>query len=152
SAARPALRRPTIRGLLTPATVMFIRIMARMTLSRLACLPLLTLLLAACTTRPASTSSIPPPSESGTPASVLLVSLDGFRADYLDLGITPNLARIAREGVRAEWMNPSYPTLTFPNHYTLVTGLRPDHHGIVHNTMPDAAIDGDFRPASRRAV
>src|SRR5262245_44934332 len=69
--------------------------------------------------------------------SVLLVSIDGFRADYLDRGITPHLSQLARDGVRAQWMTPSYPTLTFPNHYTLVTGLRPDHHGIVHNTMRD---------------
>ena len=48
------------------------------------------------------------------------------------------MSRIAREGVRAEWMSPSYPSLTFPNHYTLVTGLRPDHTGVVHNTMRDA--------------
>lgn len=72
--------------------------------------------------------------------SVLLISLDGFRADYLDLGITPKLSRLADDGVRAEWMTPSYPSLTFPNHYTLVTGLRPDRHGIVHNTMRDASL------------
>ena len=83
--------------------------------------------------------------------SVLLVSLDGFRADYLDLGITPNLSRIAREGVRARWMTPSYPTLTFPNHYSMVTGLVPDHHGIVHNTMRDAALGG-FKLSDRKAV
>ncbi|MCY7354976.1 MAG: ectonucleotide pyrophosphatase/phosphodiesterase [Lysobacter sp.] len=83
--------------------------------------------------------------------SVLLVSLDGFRADYLDLGITPNLSRLANEGVRAEWMTPSYPSLTFPNHYTIVTGLRPDHHGIVHNTMRDATL-GSFGLSDRDAV
>lgn len=84
-------------------------------------------------------------------ASVLLVSIDGFRADYLQLGITPHLSRIADAGVRAEWMNPSYPSLTFPNHYTLVTGLRPDRHGIVHNTMHDGQL-GDFSLGRRDAV
>ena len=59
--------------------------------------------------------------------------------------------RIAREGVRAEWMTPSYPSLTFPNHYTIVTGLRPDHHGIVHNTMRDAKL-GAFSLNNREAV
>ena len=82
---------------------------------------------------------------------MLLVSLDGFRADYLDLGITPNLARLARDGVRADWMTPSYPSLTFPNHYTIVTGLRPDHHGIIHNTMRDAAL-GTFSLSELDAV
>ncbi len=82
---------------------------------------------------------------------MLLISIDAFRADYLGLGITPNLSRLADEGVRAQWMTPSYPALTFPNHYTLVTGLRPDHHGIVHNTMADPALGG-FRAADRNAV
>ena len=82
------------------------------------------------------------PSAGSSATTVLLVSLDGFRADYLDRGLTPTLSRIAREGVRAEWMTPSYPSLTFPNHYTIVTGLRPDHTGVVHNTMRDAQLGG----------
>jgi predicted AlkP superfamily pyrophosphatase or phosphodiesterase len=68
---------------------------------------------------------------------VVLVSIDGLPASMLGDGTLPTLDAIAAEGVRAEWLNPSYPTLTFPNHYTLVTGLRPDHHGIVHNNMLD---------------
>ena len=56
-------------------------------------------------------------------APVLLISIDGFRPDYLDRGLTPTLATLAREGVRAEWMQPAFPSLTCPNHYTLVTGL-----------------------------
>ncbi len=103
---------------------------------------LLVVLLAAC-------PSMPPTAAERD--SVLLISLDGFRADYLDLGITPNLSRLADEGVRAEWMTPSYPSLTFPNHYTLVTGLRPDRHGIVHNTMRDASL-GTFALSRRDAV
>ena len=111
-------------------------------LPALFCLPLLTLLLASCvSTRPATQPR----------DTVLLVSIDAFRADYLDLGITPNLSRIASEGVRAAWMNPSYPSLTFPNHYSIVTGLRPDHHGIVHNTMRDAELGG-FKLSDREAV
>lgn len=84
-------------------------------------------------------------------APLLLISLDGVNPDYLERGLTPNLGRIAREGVRARWMTPSYPSLTFPNHYTLITGLRPDHHGIVHNTMRDAAL-GQFFLSKREAV
>ncbi len=119
---------------------------------------LLACALAACTTTsparivPAASGPIAhAAATAGSGNSVLLVSLDGFRADYLDLGIAPNLSRIAREGVRARWMNPSYPSLTFPNHYSMVTGLVPDHHGIVHNTMRDAALGG-FKLSDREAV
>jgi predicted AlkP superfamily pyrophosphatase or phosphodiesterase len=70
---------------------------------------------------------------------VILISIDGFRADYLDRGVTPTLASLAASGVRADALRPSFPTLTFPNHYTLVTGLYPDHHGIVDNRMTDPA-------------
>src|SRR5450830_2153033 len=71
---------------------------------------------------------------------VILVSMDGFRPDYLERGVTPNLNRLVAGGVRAVAMRPSFPSITFPNHYTLVTGMRPDHHGIVDNTMIDKAI------------
>ncbi len=86
-----------------------------------------------------------------TAPKLLLISIDGLRADALDRGITPNLQRIIDEGVRARWMTPSYPSLTFPNHYTIVTGLRPDHHGIIHNTMVDAEL-GTFKLSDRDAV
>jgi predicted AlkP superfamily pyrophosphatase or phosphodiesterase len=68
---------------------------------------------------------------------VILVSIDGLPASFLGYGTMPTLDQLAAAGAHAEWMNPSFPTLTFPNHYTLVTGLRPDHHGIVHNNMLD---------------
>lgn len=83
--------------------------------------------------------------------AVVLVSLDGFHPDYLKRGVTPHLAALARGGVRAEWMTPSFPTKTFPNHYTLVTGLLPDHHGIVSNNMLDDSL-GTFRMSIRKAV
>lgn len=105
---------------------------------------LLALFLAACATRA-------PQPAAAEPAPVLLISIDGFRNDYFERGISPNLERLARDGVRAAWMNPSYPSLTFPNHYTIVTGLRPDHHGIVHNSMWEDGL-GDFRVADRKAV
>ena len=69
--------------------------------------------------------------------TVILVSLDGFRYDYLDKYQPPELNRIAKDGVRAKWMIPSYPTKTFPNHYTIVTGLYPEHNGIVENHVYD---------------
>ena len=84
---------------------------------------------------------------------LILVSIDGFRPDYLDRGVTPNLDALAAGGVRARAMRPSFPSITFPNHYTLVTGLRPDHHGIVSNIMEDAAIPGvRFTMSNRDAV
>jgi len=69
--------------------------------------------------------------------TVILISLDGFRYDYLDKYKPETLNRLAREGVRAKWMIPSFPTKTFPNHYTIVTGLYPAHHGIVENNVYD---------------
>ncbi|KRG63057.1 phosphodiesterase [Stenotrophomonas humi] len=102
-------------------------------------------LLAACASSPA------PVAPSPTPPTVLLLSIDGLRADMLDSGNSPNLSRLAREGVRSVGMRPSYPSLTFPNHYTLVTGLRPDRHGMVHNSMNTDAL-GNFRVESREAV
>lgn len=121
----------------------------RMSLTRVAALAAC-LALGACHSVPADRGTARQPAAAATP-SVLLVSIDGFRADYLDLGITPNLARLAREGVRADWLTPSYPSLTFPNHYAIVTGLRPDHHGVVHNTMRDEEL-GRFRIGNAEAV
>nr|WP_240320842.1 ectonucleotide pyrophosphatase/phosphodiesterase [Sphingomonas crusticola] len=72
----------------------------------------------------------------------ILISIDGFRADYLDRGLTPTLTALARQGVSAA-MRPSFPTKTYPNHYALVTGLRPDRNGIVGNKMEDAARPGE---------
>src|SRR3546814_383377 len=103
--------------------------------------------LAACVSTPPPAS----PASAAVRTPLVLVSIDGFRADYLDAGLAPNLSAIAGEGVRAQWMNPSYPSLTFPNHYSIVTGLRPDYHGIVHNTMRDAELGG-FRLSNREAV
>src|SRR5687768_5086520 len=69
--------------------------------------------------------------------TVILISLDGFRYDYLDKYRPPVLSALVKEGVRARWMIPSFPTKTFPNHYTIVTGLYPQNHGIVENNIYD---------------
>lgn len=66
----------------------------------------------------------------------VIVSLDGFRWDYPAMYQTPNLDRMAQDGVKAV-MIPSYPTSTFPNHYTIATGLVPDHNGIINNSFWD---------------
>jgi alkaline phosphatase D len=71
---------------------------------------------------------------------VVLVSLDGFRYDYPEEYGANNLLALAKDGARApQGMLPSYPSLTFPNHYTLVTGLLPERHGIVRNSFYDPA-------------
>jgi predicted AlkP superfamily pyrophosphatase or phosphodiesterase len=69
--------------------------------------------------------------------TVILISLDGFRYDYVEKFGTPQLRQLARNGVRAKWMIPSFPTKTFPNHYTVATGLYPANHGIVENNVYD---------------
>jgi predicted AlkP superfamily pyrophosphatase or phosphodiesterase len=73
----------------------------------------------------------------------ILISIDGFHPSYLDRGVTPNLSRLAKTGVSAA-MRPSFPTKTFPNHWTLVTGMRPDRHGIVGNAMEDPERPGEL--------
>jgi predicted AlkP superfamily pyrophosphatase or phosphodiesterase len=84
-------------------------------------------------------------------AIVILVSIDGFRWDYLDRHQAPTLARLAAHGVRAEGLIPQFPSKTFPNHYTIVTGLRLANHGIISNNMRAADIPGEFS-LSNRAV
>lgn len=112
-----------------------------------------TLALTSCASVPfdSATAGRVPVAAPATTPKLLLVSIDGLRADMLDRGITPNLSRLVDGGVRARWMTPSYPSLTFPNHYTIVTGLRPDHHGIIHNSMHEDAL-GSFRLSKREAV
>jgi predicted AlkP superfamily pyrophosphatase or phosphodiesterase len=85
---------------------------------------------------------------------VILIGIDGFRADYLDRGLTPTLSRLAAEGVTAEGgMRPSWPSVTFPNFYTLATGLHPDHHGLVYNTIRDPNLpDRRFSLGNRAEV
>jgi len=83
---------------------------------------------------------------------VVLVSFDGFADRYLDAHDLPNFGRVLERGVRAQGMIPSFPTKTFPNHYTLVTGLYPGHHGIVANTFMDPATGRTYRISDRAAV
>ncbi len=84
--------------------------------------------------------------------TVILISIDGFRADYLERFRPPNLLRLAAGGTRAAAMIPSFPTKTFPNHYTLVTGLYPAHHGIVSNNIYDPELHASFAMSERTAV
>lgn len=84
---------------------------------------------------------------------VLLISLDGFRWDYRSRMATPTLDAMAGAGLSAAKLQPAFPSLTFPNHFTLVTGLVPDHHGVISNTMRDPRIPGvTFALGNRAAV
>lgn len=78
------------------------------------------------------------------PQITILISLDGFRSSYFDEINTPNLHEIARYGVRAGRMIPRFPTKTFPNHYSMVTGLYPESHGIVSNKFFDPNFNETF--------
>jgi predicted AlkP superfamily pyrophosphatase or phosphodiesterase len=80
---------------------------------------------------------------------LVLISFDGFRWDYIDRGESPTLKRLAAAGVRSRGLVPSFPTFTFPNHYTLVTGLYPEHHGIVANNMMDERLPERFSMTAR---
>ncbi|HEY4102068.1 MAG TPA: ectonucleotide pyrophosphatase/phosphodiesterase [Gemmatimonadales bacterium] len=86
-----------------------------------------------------------------TPQQVLIVSLDGFRWDYFNRPEARNLRRLAAIGVHATRMIPDFPSLTFPNHYSIATGLYPEHSGIVDNSMRDATL-GAFRMSDTAAV
>jgi alkaline phosphatase D len=83
---------------------------------------------------------------------VVLVSMDAFRWDYNKIYNTPNLNRLAEDGVKAGRLIPSFPTVTFPNHYTIATGLYPDHHGIVNNNFPAPELGLYYRIGDRTAV
>lgn len=75
---------------------------------------------------------------------LVLVSIDGFRWDYLQQYDAPTLRALAAGGVHAARLTPAFPSKTFPNHYTLVTGLYPAHHGIVGNWFYDPASGETF--------
>ncbi|KHJ32837.1 putative type i phosphodiesterase nucleotide pyrophosphatase family protein [Erysiphe necator] len=76
--------------------------------------------------------------------TTILISLDGFRPDFLNRGITPRLNSMRQEGFSPAYMLPSFPSVTFPNHYTLVTGLYPESHGIVSNVFWDEELKEQF--------
>ncbi len=97
--------------------------------------------------RPAPASTAP-----ADQAIVILISLDGWRWDYLERFAPPTLSRLAAVGVRAEGLIPQFPSKTFPNHYTLVTGLTLAHHGIVSNNMRDPGIPGRYSMSNREVL
>ncbi|MDH6316695.1 putative AlkP superfamily pyrophosphatase or phosphodiesterase [Parabacteroides sp. PF5-5] len=82
---------------------------------------------------------------------VVVLSLDGFRSDYIGKAKTPTLDSLAKVGVKSAF-RPSFPSVTFPNHYTLATGLHPDHHGLVNNFFYAPDLDLTYRLGDNTAV
>ncbi len=78
----------------------------------------------------------------------VIISLDGSRWDYADYYDMPFFDSLATVGVKAR-MEPSFPSSTFPNHYTMATGLVPDHHGLVNNSFWDPETDSDYAISSK---
>lgn len=83
---------------------------------------------------------------------VVLVSIDGFGPDFRAMADTPALDELAATGIRASSLVPVYPTVTFPNHYSIATGLYPAEHGLVDNHFPAAGGDGWYRMYDRSTV
>jgi predicted AlkP superfamily pyrophosphatase or phosphodiesterase len=90
----------------------------------------------------------------GADPILILVSIDAFRWDYLEKysAATPHLRALAADGVRAERLISCYPSSTFPNHYSIATGLRPAHHGIVDNRFFDPVLGAAFDYRSHECV
>jgi len=83
---------------------------------------------------------------------VILISADGFRADFAEKYQAKFLLAASQKGVRADYMTPSYPSVTFPNHYTIVTGLYPSHHGLVDNSFIDVPSNGFYTMSNKKTV
>ena len=83
---------------------------------------------------------------------VILISLDGFRYDYVERFQPDNLSQFIREGTSAEALIPSFPSKTFPNHYTIATGMLPEHHGLVDNSFYEPFKDQVYTMGKRDIV
>lgn len=83
---------------------------------------------------------------------VIMVSIDGFRYDYAQLHQAKNILEMAKNGSSTTSLIPAYPTKTFPNHYTLATGLYPQNHGIIGNTFYDPNFKKTYRISNRSVV
>lgn len=83
---------------------------------------------------------------------VILISADGFRYDYMEKYQTSFLNKMAERGIKAEKMFPSFPSVTFPNHYSIATGLYPAHHGLVGNNMLNTETGARYSLRDQKAV
>ncbi len=83
---------------------------------------------------------------------VIMLSMDGFRWDYASRVPTPNLDLLAKNGVTTPYVVPAFPSKTFPNHYSMATGLYPDNHGIVSNNFYCPDLKMVYRIGDREMV
>jgi len=81
---------------------------------------------------------------------VIMISTDGFRYDYAKKYNATNLFNLSKNGVQAKAMIPSYPSITFPNHWTLITGLYPSHHGLIDNFFYDYKRNEAYAMSNRQ--
>ena len=105
------------------------------------------ILLSGCMDSNTGTDQVPKPEN-----QLLLISFDGFRYDYLNRVPTPNFDSLAANGVISEGLIPVFPTKTFPNHYSIATGLYPENTGFIANTMYDPEFEEWYRIRDRQAV
>ena len=119
------------------------------------------LLLAVCTLYSCSTTKVTTPTlkitTSNTTAAqkkpyVVLISLDGFRWDYVQRFKPPHLTAFIDSGVKAQSLIPAFPSKTFPNHYSIATGMYPDKHGIIGNTFYNYEKEATYRIGDRKTV
>jgi predicted AlkP superfamily pyrophosphatase or phosphodiesterase len=87
-----------------------------------------------------------------TESTVLLISFDGFRHDYIDKHDLKNFKAFRANGSSAEGLIPCYPSVTFPNHYSIVTGMRPANHGLVDNSFYDSMLNVTYSIGNRDMV
>ncbi len=83
---------------------------------------------------------------------VIMISIDGMRTDFAELHHASFLQKVSKEGVRAKYMIPSFPSLTFPNHYAIATGQYPAHNGLVDNTYFDKATGVQYSMSNVKLV
>jgi predicted AlkP superfamily pyrophosphatase or phosphodiesterase len=83
---------------------------------------------------------------------VIMISIDGMRTDFTELHQASFLQKASKEGVRAKYMIPSFPSLTFPNHYAIATGQYPSHNGLVDNTYFDKASGMQYSMSNKKLV
>jgi predicted AlkP superfamily pyrophosphatase or phosphodiesterase len=107
---------------------------------------LLALALGSCASRAMPTTSS---QSSAQQPIVILISIDGWRWDYIERFKPPAIETLARSGVRSDGLIPAFPSKTFPNHYSIVTGLHPAAHGITSNNMIDPRLPGRFTLSNR---
>ncbi len=91
-------------------------------------------------------------SQEPKPSVVILISLDGFRYDYVERFKPENLSQFIESGTASDGLIPSFPSKTFPNHYTIATGMKPEHHGLVDNSFYEPSRDVVYTMGNREVI